>query len=98
MKSIIVDTPCFICPAGHYGQKLYYYLQASKKNIKGFIDNDPLKQGKRVYGTPVYVYSPDILKTYRETTIYMILYAGPYVDELKLQLNRIHPKIIYVSV
>jgi len=98
MKDIYIDTPCFICPAGHYGQKIYYYLKRFTHLIKGFIDNDISKQGLRVYGTDAYVYSPDILTKYQDTTIHILLYAGPYTDELKAQLNLLHPSITYICL
>ena len=98
MKDIDISTPCFICPGAHYGQKIYYYLRRFSNHIQGFIDNDPLKQGRRVYGTPSYVYSPDILAKYKGTTICLILYAGPYTEELKRQLDMIHPSIKYIAI
>ena len=98
VKSVIIDRPCFICPAGHYGQKIFYYLQQYSTNIIGFIDNDVSKQGKRVYGTTAYVKSPDVLKTYRDNPISVILYAGPYINELKIQLNLIHKFITYITI
>jgi hypothetical protein len=93
IQKIRLDKPTFICPAGHYGQKIYYYLQGFYPYIKGFIDNDPLKQGLRVYGTPCTVYSPDILSQYTAESICCILYAGPYTQELQVQLNRLHPSL-----
>lgn len=98
IQKITIDKPCFICPGGHYGQKIYYYLRPFSKYILGFIDNDTSKQGLRVYGTDAQVYSPDILTKYLETTISVILYAGPYTDELKLQLSSVHPSIEYVNL
>jgi hypothetical protein len=98
MKDIDIRTPCFICPGAHYGQKIYYYLRRFSNHIQGFIDNDPLKQGRRVYGTPSYVYSPDVLAKYKGTTISLILYAGPYTEELKRQLDMIHPSIKYIAI
>jgi len=97
MKNINIDNSCFICPAGYYGQIIYYYLQRFSKYIQGFIDNDPLRQDKRVYGTSAYVFSPNVLIKYRNTPIYIILYAGPYTDELKTQLNLLHQSIIYIT-
>ena len=98
IRNINITTPCFICPAGHYGQKIYYYLSHCNTHIKGFIDNDPLKQDMRVYGTPAYVYSPDILAKYKDTNISLILFAGPYTEELKKQLDLIHPHINYINI
>lgn len=93
-----INTPCFICPAGIYGQKIHYYLNHYKKYIKGFIDNDPLKQNKRVYGTPLYVYSPEILATVSEDKVYVLLYAGHYSNEIKNQLNMIHTNIEFIII
>ena len=93
IQKVQLDKPTFICPAGHYGQKIYYYLQGFYPYIKGFIDNDPLKQGLRVYGTPCTVYSPEVLSQYKDEPISCILYAGPYTQELQTQLKGIHPMV-----
>ena len=98
VSNLVIDRPSFICPAGHYGQKIFYYLQKYSANILGFIDNDISKQNKRVYGTTGQVYSPDILQKYKDTIINVILYAGPYTVELKAQLNLLHPRIEYISI
>jgi len=96
IRDISVNHKCFICPAGHYGQKIYYYLRKNQIKIEGFIDNDSQKQGLRVYGTPLTVYSADRLIEYTREPICIILYAGPYKDELKRQLNQLHPAIEYI--
>jgi hypothetical protein len=96
-----IDRPCFICPAGHYGQRIYYYIKKYtnySKYILGFIDNDHTKQGKRVYGTPAYAYSPDVLTTHKENKVSIILYAGPYNTELKTQLNTLHSDIQFLEL
>jgi hypothetical protein len=98
VKSAAIDRPCFICPGGHYGQKIFYYLQQYCNNIIGFIDNDISKQGKRVYGTTAYVNSPDILKAYMDNPICVILYAGPYTNELKEQLTLLHDSITFIVI
>jgi hypothetical protein len=98
LKALDITMPFFICPAGHYGQKIYYYLQRFSSHLKGFIDNDVSKQNKRVYGTLPYVHSPDILKTYRDNPVCIILYAGPYTNELKTQLNLLHSFITYITI
>ena len=98
IKNINVSMPCYICPAGHYGQKIYYYLKQYHNNIIGFIDNDISKQGLRVYGTPKQVYSPNILKTHGVNIICVILYAGPYTKELQSQLNLLHDNIHYINI
>jgi len=98
VSACVIDRPCFICPAGHYGQKIYYYLQAYRDYIMGFIDNDASKQGLRVYGTGANVYSPEVLKTHQGNRICIILYAGPYTGELKQQLNGLHSDLLYIEL
>lgn len=98
IKKINITMPCFICPAGHYGQKIYYYLEKYHNHILGFIDNDISKQGLRVYGTPKTVYSPNILIEYKDNIISVILYAGPYTKELQSQLNLLHNNIYYIFI
>jgi hypothetical protein len=98
MKNIMITEPCFICPAGHYGQKIYYYLKNFEPLIKGFLDNDPSKQGKRVYGTPKMVYSIEFIKKYYHSPISIILYAGHYTAELKLQMDLLHSCIRYIEI
>jgi len=74
------------------GQKLYLfgahvfaqYLIAfglDKSRIECILDNDPNKQGKRLYGTKLQVASPKILEDVKKPVV--ILKAGVYNDEIK---------------
>ena len=97
ITSIYIDNskPIFICPAGLYGQIIYYYLNNEfKKNIIGFLDNDQSKIGKRLYGTPYSILKMDEVKKYDSTTI--IMYRGPYANEIVQQLNEYNPNIKYI--
>lgn len=98
MANIDISGPCFICPGGHYGQKIYYYLKSRARNIVGFIDNDVTKQGKRVYGTKCITYAPSILSAYGGKSVQILLYAGPYTEELKAQLSNIYPLLKYIDI
>ena len=98
LEKVVIDRACFICPAGHYGQKIYYYLQQYQRYIMGFIDNDVSKQGLRVYGTSAYVFSPDVLRVHKDNKLCIILYAGPYSEELKKQPNELHSDILYIEL
>ena len=98
LSSIEVKQPCFIAPAGHYGQKIYYYLQRYSENIIGFLDNDPCKIGNRVYGTPKLVFNPSELTKYVDQLITIVLFAGPYKDEIKKQYTQIHPNIEFIDL
>ena len=52
-----------------------------KKSIISVLDNDPKKQGEFLYGTNYKVFSPKILKRYKNPTV--ILRAGEYNGEIK---------------
>ena len=77
------------------GQKLYLfgahifaqYLIAfglDTSRIECILDNDPNKQGKRLYGTNLEVASPKILKDIESPVV--ILKAGVYNDEIKASI------------
>ena len=57
---------------------LYHGLESSK--IKGILDNNKTKQGKRLYGSKLQVFSPLILK---DKNALIILNAGVYNEEIK---------------
>jgi len=54
-------------------------LNTSK--IAAILDNNPLKQGKRLYGTSLYVTSPEVLRFINTPTV--ILKAGAYDQEIR---------------
>lgn len=60
-------------------------------NIKGIIDNDPAKQGKRLYGTRLKIFSPDVLASYDKPTV--VLKASHYQNEVKRQILGINPEV-----
>ena len=89
----VTNDNTYIMPAGHFGQMVYYYLKGRKP--AGFIDNDLSKQNKRVYGTPLIARSINELNP--ET---VLLYAGSYSEEIRVQINRVHPacNVITLSI
>jgi hypothetical protein len=90
-----LDTSFFIVPAGLYGQIIYYFLNPEyKKNLLGFLDNDPSKINRRLYGTQSFIYKMDEIKKYETITI--ILYNGPYTKEIMTQLDGYNKKIRYI--
>jgi hypothetical protein len=98
LRSIKTDSECFIAPAGHFGQKIYHYIKDKNSNILGFIDNDKSKIGKRSYGSDKTIFSPDILKDYKDRQLNIIIYAGPYLKEIKKQFNDLHPSLDFIEV
>ena len=60
------------------------------------LDNDPIKQGKRLYGTNLRVESPKVLSNVSEPIV--ILKAGVYNDEIKTDiLNNINKNTIFLN-
>jgi hypothetical protein len=49
--------------------------------LAGILDNDPNKQGKRLCGTSLAVYSPSVLAGHARPIV--ILRAGVYNDEIR---------------
>ena len=87
----------FIVPAGLYGQIIYHFLNTKyKKNILGFLDNDPSKVGKRLYGTSNFIFKMDEVKKYDKITL--LIYNGPYMKEIIEQLNTYNNNIKYIIV
>jgi len=87
----------FIVPAGLYGQTIYYFLNHTyRKNIIGFLDNDSSKIGKRLYGTENYIFKMDEIKNYHHITL--LIYKGPYMEEMMKQLNNYNKNIKYIIV
>ena len=64
--------------------------------IAGILDNDPNKQGKRLYGTSLQVSSPKILAGKKNPVI--ILRAGIYNDEIKMDiLDNINKNVVFLD-
>ena len=60
------------------------------------LDNDSLKQGKRLYGTSLMVNSPRILKEINSPIV--VLKVGAYADEIKRDiLENINPSTIFIE-
>lgn len=74
LENISLSPDTWVSPGGLYGQYVYYY---SKCKIKGFLDNDPNKQYKRVYGTPYMVHPPF------KSVSNVFVYGGPYTKEIE---------------
>lgn len=86
-SSLTIPPNACLMPAGHMGQLIYTLTQPS--GLWGFLDNDPTKQGHRVYGTPGIVYPVETVATLKSPTVY--LYGGVYTEELVAQLLTHNP-------
>jgi hypothetical protein len=97
INNINLERDTYIMPSFYIGQQVYYYLNNSFKNkVIGFLDNDINKINKRLYGTPLLTYSPEVLK--KKTNISIILVNTPYYQEIKEQLLSINSTIHIISI
>lgn len=66
---------------GHIFSQMLIEFGLDTSNIECILDNDSLKQGKRLYGTDLYVKSPCILKNQQNPIV--ILKTAAYAKEIK---------------
>ncbi len=87
------DGECYLFSAHIFSQYLIAFGLDTKK-IASVLDNDSKKQGKRLYGTSLYVESPKILKG--KSNIAVIIRAGVFQNEIKKDiLDNINPGTIF---
>lgn len=56
--------------------------------LSGVLDNDPSKEGRRLYGTDLNVYNPAVLSEFPKANV--ILKAGVYSEEIRREILDIH--------
>ena len=61
--------------------------------IECILDNSQIKQGRRLYGTSLFVKSPDVLRGAGRAGV--ILRAGAYTEEIKKQFSSLNSEIVY---
>ena len=89
-----LDRPTYLFGAHVFSQALIAFGLNSKALIN-ILDNDPRKQGKRLYGTNLIVQSPKILEGVKEPAV--ILKAAAYDQEIKDQIiNTINKGTIFI--
>lgn len=87
--------PTYLFGAHIFSQYLIAFGLNTKK-IVSLLDNDPNKQGKRLYGTSLMVQSPRILSNIENPAV--ILKAGVYNDEIKSDiLQNINSSTIFLE-
>ena len=78
----------FICGASHLSQ-YFILLSRGKIGVTAVLDNSSMKQGKRLYGTDVYVQSFESIIKHASPLI--IIPPSPYQGEMYSQILAIHP-------
>jgi len=92
LNSKLINFPhkVFLFGAHIFSQYLLSFgLDQSK--IYGILDNSPLKIGKRLYGTNLIVFNPEIIKN---ENVGVIVKVGSYRNEIIEQLKKINPLVI----
>lgn len=88
-------APVYLFGAHVFSQYLLAFGLNHEKIVR-ILDNDPLKQGKRLYGTNLFVESPSCLKG--KTSGKVILRAGVYNQEIQADiLNNINGNITFLT-
>lgn len=90
-----ISAPVYLFGAHVFAQYLLAFGLDSSK-IKCLLDNDPRKQGRRLYGTSLMVSSPKCLK--EAVNPHVILKAGVYNQEIKDDILRnINPNTVFLG-
>ncbi|MBA4317331.1 MAG: methyltransferase [Flavobacterium sp.] len=84
------DGKVYLFGAHIFAQYLFEF-GLNKNKIVGLLDNSPLKQGKRLYGTQYIVESPLVLG--KDKKVGVVLKVGIYRDEILKQLKEINPNV-----
>lgn len=67
----------------------------NQKAIRGILDNSESKNGKRLYGTDLFVSSPEVIRNMKNVAV--ILKIGAYREEVVEQLKKINPKVVIIE-
>jgi hypothetical protein len=63
--------------------------------LKGVLDNNPGKQGRRLYGSSLLVQTPHTALRAEESGVVIILRAGPYQDEVRKGIVDVRPDAVF---
>lgn len=85
------DGEVYVFGAHIFAQYLFEF-GLKKEKVVSLLDNSPLKQGKRLYGTPFTVQSPEALRG--KGKVGVVLKVGIYRDEILKQLQEINPEVV----
>jgi hypothetical protein len=91
IKRLTIPPNSYIMPAGMYGQFIYYVIE-KKENVIGFLDNNPDRHTKTLYGTDKYVYLPNSIDY---TNVTIVICECPYKEELIAGIKSINK---YVNI
>jgi FlaA1/EpsC-like NDP-sugar epimerase len=91
------ENDVFICPAGNYGQMIYYFLNSdNKKKILGFLDGDTFKIGKKVYGTDMFTFKKDKVCEYDKVNV--VLCVEKFRYEIKREISALNSNVKFIDI
>ena len=89
---LVDNTTCNVYLfGGHIFSQHLLTVGLDKAKIKCVLDNSPLKQNKRLYGTNLIVRNPEIIR--QDTNPIVILKVGAYREEISKQLYSINANV-----
>lgn len=79
---------------GHIFSQSLINLGLNTIQIDGILDNDPLKENLRLYGTDLNVFNPSIIKNQKK--ILVVVKAGVFTEEITKQLIQINKDVVVI--
>ena len=80
---------------GHISSQFLVNFGLNTARLNGILDNSDVKNGKRLYGTRLYISKQDMLSEIQSPMV--ILKAGQYQEEIRMQLLNINDRIEIVE-
>ena len=90
----VCPSVCLIAGAHVFTQWLVT-LGLDTSAIKGVLDNNVGKQGRRLYGTSLLVQTPHTALRAEERGVVIILRAGPYQAEVRKGILDVRPHAVF---
>ena len=94
LQKLKPDTEVFIFGA-HIFSQFYLSNGLESSRITAIIDNDFSKNGKRLYGTPLFVKHPDVIRNSSRPAV--LMKVGAYRNEIEKQLLSINPNTTLIE-
>lgn len=85
-KKILSNRPVYIWGSGSLGKLTFKILNEIGIAVEGFLDNDPVKWGKSVFGK--IIRKPSILENSYSCVPYIVI-GSSYVEEIERQLESV---------
>lgn len=84
------DGEVYVFGAHIFAQHLFQ-VGLDERRVRAILDNSPLKEGKRLYGTNLVVEKPDVIAGKK---VAVILKVGVHRDDILAQLLSINPEVV----